>query len=435
MVTWELQINKFNNQETFFEEYQKNNLIKIRNDLKNYFESIDQKIFLSAWRKNKGYIPDGFKSRTILTIYGRITYKRRIYKYWDKIKYNYVFLTDKKLEIEKYSRVISHLKFKILEQIGTGKRQRDICDMFSFANITRATVSNIIKSFNFETSFKYLVNNIAKIKIPKYLYFNMDETYINLRTANKLCKYRIRLVTFHTGYNKLFSTEKRKVLDNKRVYYQLIPNSKKIKTAEFMASLKKFAQKFYSNIDDIKIIICGDGARWIREAKNYWPNAEYILDKFHSIRYLKQIFTNRNNQLELQGYQNSKNFFESGAYHDLIMQLKQITAKPGKEEKLVKIINYFINNAFGISNQKLKYNIGVSAEADISHIIKWLLGYGSKVFNYQTFKNMLFLKTAEINQINIISFLKKEYQKEKEEIKTYYWKSYWANKKNIKSFF
>lgn len=39
-----------------------------------------------------------------------------------------------------------------------------------------------------------------------------------------------------------------------------------------------------------------------------------------------------------------------------------------------------------INHTNLDYNISVSTENDISNIIKWLLGYGTKVFNYQTFK-------------------------------------------------
>ena len=66
---------QFKNQYVFFEDYQQVNLNRIRNELKKYFESVDQNIFLSSWRKNKGYIPDGFKSRTILTVYGQLLIK------------------------------------------------------------------------------------------------------------------------------------------------------------------------------------------------------------------------------------------------------------------------------------------------------------------------------------------------------------------------
>lgn len=427
-----LEQNQADNQYLFFEKYQENNLIKIRNDLKNHFESVDQEIFFSSWRKNKGYIPDGFKSRTIRTIYGPVTFKRRVYKYWNKTRFQYVFLADQKLQIDKYSRIASHLKFKILEQVATGKRQRDICDMFTDANLTRATISNIIKLSDFPDSFKEISKNIVRIKIPKYLYINMDETFIKLRRNNKMKKYRIRLVTFHTGYHEFYSTEKRKVLANKRVYYQLLPINKKINTFEFMLTLEKVAKKFYSNVNQAKVIIGGDGAAWIRDAANYWINAQYVLDKFHAVRYLKQLYPNHHEEKIYLKYQKSKNLLASGAAKELLNELREIKSKPEKEQKLEKIVNFFKNNYFGVANQSLSWNIGVSAEGDVSHIIKWLLGYGSKAFNFQTFQNILFLKVNEVNQVDVVTFLQKQYQLEKEAIKNFYWKSYWATRENVR---
>lgn len=429
MALGEVQISNSTNQYLFFENYQKENLIKVKNDLKTHFENVDQEIFLSSWRKNKGYIPDGFKSRTILTIYGPVTYKRRIYKYWDEYRYRYVFLADKKLQVERYSRITSHLKFKILEQIATGKRQRDILDMFSFAKFSRATITKIVNAFDFQEQLNIVFDNNSRVKIPQYLYINMDETFLKLRKNKKLNKYRIRLVTYHTGYHKLYSSAKRKVLANKRVFFQILPMSKRIDTAEFTADVEKMAHKFYSNVDNVKVIIGGDGAPWIRNTSQYWPNSNYVLDKFHALRYLKQLFPTRSNLLNHQYYQASKTLFESGTYLELVQHLKKSIIKPEKEKKLKEVMTYFRNNATGIINQSLDHNIGVSAEGDISHIIKWLLGYGTKAFNYQTFKNMLLLRTAEINQLDIFSYLKNEYQEEKEREQQFYWKSYWTFKK------
>lgn len=425
MALGETQISKFTNQYLFYENYQKESLIKIRNDLKNQFENVDQEIFLSSWRKNKGYIPDGFKPRTIITIYGPVTYKRRIYKYWDKYRYRYVFLADKKLQVERYSRLTSHLKFKILEQIATGKRQRDICDMFAFAKFSRATITKLVNSFDFQEPLNIVFDNYIKVKIPQYLYINMDETFLKLRKNKKLNKYRIRLVTFHTGYHKFYSSAKRKVLANKRVFFQILPMSRKIDTAEFTADVEKMAHKFYSNVENAKVIIGGDGAPWIRNASQYWPNTDYVLDKFHAYRYLKQLFPTKNNCLNYQQYQTSKSLFESGTYLELVQHLKQAIIKTEKIKKLKEVMTYFKNNAIGVTNQNLDHNIGVSAEGDISHIIKWLLGYGTKAFNYQTFKNMLLLRTAEINQLDILSYLKNEYQEEKEKEEQYFKENYW----------
>lgn len=435
----ELKQEQFNNQFLFFENYQIANLTRIQKDLQNYFEKIDQDIFLSSWRKENGYIPDGFKKRTILTIFGSITYKRRIYKYWNQYRYQYVFLTDKKLEIEKYSRVTNHLKFKILEQISHGKRQRDIYDSIGQTNITTATIGNIIKSFNLSKALKILTLKQKQISILNCLYINMDETYIKLRNNNKLNKYRIRLITFHTGYDQNASTNKRKVLANKRVYWQLFPITQKIDTKEFINNIKTIAKLFYNNVDNSKIIIGGDGAPWIRESSYYWSKSYYLLDKFHAYRQLKKIFPNQVNNKNLEKYQISKNLFNLGSYSELITYLENNSAKlvtQEKQIKLEKVINYFKHNSIGIINQKLQFNIGVSAEGDVSHIVKWLLGYGSKAFNYQTFKNMLLLRTSEINQIDIINYLKYENQNKQKLTKQFYQRKYYYSslkKNNLQS--
>ncbi|MDQ7983039.1 MAG: UPF0236 family protein [Spiroplasma sp.] len=427
-MDWQgLSQNQFNNQFLFFENYQTINLLRMQKDLQKYFEKVDQDIFNSTWRKEHGYIPDGFKKRTILTIFGAITFRRRTYKYWDQYQYRYVFLADKKLEIEKYSRVTNHLKFKILEQIATGKRQRDIYDSLNQANITTATIGNIIKSFNLSDAVKHLALAQKPIAIKNYLYINMDETYVKLRNNNKMNKYRIRLITFHTGYDENLSTNKRKVLANKRVYWQLFPINQKIETKKFVDNIKTIANIFYTNIANSKIIIGGDGAPWIREVSYYWKKSYYLLDKFHAYRNLKKIFPNQTKTKNLEKYQISKNLFKLGSYPELITYLKTNFPDSNKEQqlKLEKVINYFKNNSLGIINQNLQFNIGVSAEGDVSHIIKWLLGYGSKALNFQTFKNMLLLRTAEINQYDIINYLKFECQNKQKIINEFYQTNYW----------
>ncbi|MCL8209905.1 hypothetical protein [Spiroplasma attinicola] len=71
--------------------------------------------------------------------------------------------------------------------------------MFFHAKLTRVTVSKIIKSFELKDPLNIVSNDIKKVKIPKTLYINMDETFVKLRKNKKLRKYRIRLVTFHAG--------------------------------------------------------------------------------------------------------------------------------------------------------------------------------------------------------------------------------------------
>lgn len=38
----------------------------------------------------------------------------------------------------------------------------------------------------------------------------------------------------------------------------------------------------------------GDGAPWIRQCSSYWPGSIYILDKFHAVRKISQVFSPKN---------------------------------------------------------------------------------------------------------------------------------------------
>lgn len=47
-----------------------------------------------------------------------------------------------------------------------------------------------------------------------------------------------------------------------------------------MNKVYNLASSFYTNIDNVNVIIAGDGAPWIRQCSSYWPDSIYILDKF-----------------------------------------------------------------------------------------------------------------------------------------------------------
>ncbi|WP_338982309.1 hypothetical protein [Spiroplasma endosymbiont of Eupeodes luniger] len=87
--------------------------------------------------------------------------------------------------------------------------------------------------------------------------------------------------------------------------------------------------------------------------------------------------------------------------------------KNEQKNKLKSLIKYFRAKKEGVINQGASWNIGVNAEGQISHIIKWLLSYGGKIFNIRTFKNMLHVHIANINGINPVNLLRQEIEDER----------------------
>lgn len=89
--------------------------------------------------------------------------------------------------------------------------------MFYTANVATTTIGKIIQSLEFQEPLKIIFDYVLQVKTPEHLYINIDETFLKLRVKGKMKKYRIRLVTYHTGYDKFWSTSKQKVLANKSV--------------------------------------------------------------------------------------------------------------------------------------------------------------------------------------------------------------------------
>ncbi|WP_375315737.1 hypothetical protein [Spiroplasma endosymbiont of Tipula paludosa] len=94
--------------------------------------------------------------------------------------------------------------------------------------------------------------------------------------------------------------------------------------------------------------------------------------------------------------------------------------------------NYFSNNKHGIHNQNLEWNIGCSIESDVSHLVKQQLGYGAKIYNHKNLNNLLQLRMANLNKLNVLHYINENINSEIEIRKEIYKNSLW-NKYNNKN--
>lgn len=376
--------------------------------LKEEYENKDKEIFNSQWRKENGYIPHGVRERTLITIFGKLTYKRHRYLIWNKNRYNFTYLADAALGVKKYQRVTAHLQIKVLTLISQGKRYQDILDCIPKANISSNTISNIITRTEIDSLESIISNNIKQISLNEYLYVNIDDTFLSLKENNKKQQYRVRVVLFHTGYDQVKSKGNKKFLKDSRIFVFLTKKNEQINTKVFFEKIQRIAEKFYSNVHQAQVIISGDGAPWIRQVQKHWPNSSYILDRFHTVRKIRQLFNPNNRHLQ-PIYETLRVMFFDGDYHAMMETLSDLWFNDEyKDFKLKKLKSYLSNNEKnqGISNQKQKFNLGCNIESTISHHVKSLLGYGAKAFSKNNYLKILTLHVADFNGIDIKSILK-----------------------------
>lgn len=89
-------------------------------------------------------------------------------------------------------------------------------------------------------------------------------------------------------------------------------------------------------------------------------NIPYVIDRHHAFKALKKRFI-FNRKVDNKKLTNAYNLFINGEYYQLLDFLKE-----NKVDK--QIYKYFKNNEEGVINQK-KWNQGVCAESDVSHIL------------------------------------------------------------------
>lgn len=376
--------------------------------LKEEYENKDKEIFNSQWRKENGYIPHGVRERTLITIFGKLTYKRHRYLIWNKNRYNFTYLADAALGIQKYQRVTAHLQIKVLTLISQGKRYQDILDCMPKAKISSNTISNIITRTEIDSLESIISNNVKPIPLKDYLYINIDDTFLSLKENNQKQQYRVRVVLFHTGYDQVKSKGNKKFLKDSRIFIFLTKKDERINTKTFFQKIQKIAAKFYNRVGQAQVIISGDGAPWIRQAQKYWPNSSYILDRFHTVRKIRQLFNPNNRHLQ-PIYEALRVMFFNGDYHTMMETLSDLWFNDEyKDFKLKKLKSYLSNNEKnqGISNQKQKFNLGCNIESTISHHVKSLLGYGAKAFSKNNYLKILTLHLADFNGVDIESILK-----------------------------
>lgn len=195
-------------------------------------------------------------------------------------------------------------------------------------------------------------------------------------------------MTFNTGIIKKYNRNK---LENKRYAYIITTKGENIPINQFSNFLFEKINEFY-DFTDITLKMGGDGATWIENiADNI--GADFVADKYHAIKALGNIFINgvgkRKVSKNWDNYFKSINLLKNGKYYELMKLL--IINNVDKD-----ILNYFKRSKQGIINQSAEWNIGVSAESDIFHLVKSITA-GARIFSDNHFKNKIKAKADLLN--------------------------------------
>ncbi|ATZ17199.1 hypothetical protein ELUMI_v1c04750 [Williamsoniiplasma luminosum] len=366
-------------------------------NLKKEIEDYDQTWFKTRdktlWKKSTN------RKRFLRTKEGTILFSFRIYKNAETKKWFAPVLEE--FDLSSKSPIPNFIRKEILNYIDTFGKYKAVKAAMNKLKITNMTISTYYRSLDLhQMEMEKAIKEKPKLQDGQLVYVFLDDAYPTVKNqdvkniTNKKVQKQIRVISFNLGKKENLESKKESLLISKRVGFiaGYVGFGPTISVEDTVQSIKQYGNNFYENFDNAQIIIGGDGDRSFKKiAKEL--NATLILDKFHSVKYLKDFFIRGKQKYNPQNQANlrhAKELLYLGEFESLMAFLKLF---PNRS----KVVKYFTNNSEAVVNNSLEYNFGVSVESEVCRLVKAILGFGSKALSDLVFMNMMTMRAFKIN--------------------------------------
>lgn len=374
------------------------------NVIKLYFEYIDDIFFNTSYRK-KNCISKGFYSRTVLTLFGEVTFKRRYY--YDKNNNERFFFTDYFLNLPKRKYFDPFICANICEEASSSsysKAGKIVSNKIgkridNNINIPRASARNIVMKFDIDNN-NYEEN---KRRIEK-IFIMLDEKFVGSQFNNKK-DHMIKAAVLFEDTELVYKYKKK---DNSIDRYKLV-NSHTCASIdnELLNDTIEYIYNTY-DIDSLKEInFMGDCALWIKNfPKSNWFKFDndiqinFSMDGFHFSQALGNLTTQKyddvyNALYEYVSTDNKEDFIRlCNEFLDLFPERKDVI-----ETKRDYILNNWNERQFYQNHSYLK----CSMESHISHIFADIFTSRPKAYSKKGLRQLLKLRLLKVNNKDIKS--------------------------------
>ena len=367
------------------------------NAIKSYFEFIDNVFFNSIYRK-KNCVSKGFYKRTILTLFGEITFKRRYY--FDKTNNERFFFTDFYLNLPKRKYFDPFICADIVEEAASSsysKTGKIIASKIgnrinNIISISRASVRNIVMSLNIEED-----NYDEDKKRIEKLYVMLDEKFVGSQFNNKQ-DHMIKAAVLFENTELVYKYKKKE--DSIDRYKLIGSHTCASIDNELLNDTVDYIYNTY-DVDYLKEInFMGDCALWIKNfPKSNWfkfdNNIEinFSMDGFHFSQALGNLTTLKHEDVYDALYEYvAKNTRLCNEFLDCFPERKETI-----EKKRDYILNNWNERQFYQNHSYLK----CSMESHISHIFADIFTSRPKAYSKKGLKQLLKLRLLKVNNKNI----------------------------------
>src|SRR5690625_708348 len=232
---------------------------------------------------------------TIETMFGSITLKRRIYL--DREKEERVALLDRYLEFSGSDGLSPFLTDLAVKWAVKGPSYRDardrLSDLLGYEVMSHEGIRQKVLGIKEKS-----ITSIDKSKNKKsvdVLFLEVDELHAHKQHSERSTR-EVKIGVAHEGWETRHPSSNEYVLQDKSYWHTLGTGE------EFWDSFSRYLYDKYEITEDTFVVINGDGAPWIRAGVDYFQNAIYVYDHYHTKKWIKSALSNRTKQERRKAY-------------------------------------------------------------------------------------------------------------------------------------
>ena len=389
-------------------------LQKIMNDvilqfLIDTFESIDKYFKDSEERKKNFYINKSNVERTLITIFGELTFSRTLYQ--NKFTGEYYFYIDDILQLEPYKNYDPVVQALMIRD-GTltspnHSTYHSSLDSLHLESLYSNTLVPIPKStlYYYKKNIKILEIDYKEIPTDHHtLYVMVDEKWIHEQDKSQPDKKKWIMSKCFVTFTGITRKGKRSRLVGRHIFI----TSSDYPWKDFMDEIPRIYN--FENLNTINLL--SDAGSWIlsgvSELKLYTNNKITINTcEFHVKQKINRSTTDKELRLKIADiiyeHENKNEFIKE---MDKLIESKSSDAR---KQKVTEYKNYILKHWKGIIN--MKYSLCKSSmEAHIEHCIASSFSSVPKAYSKNNIETYLKLQEMILNDVNIFRYYLDTYQ-------------------------
>lgn len=367
----------------------------------NFFEAIDNQFKNSRERKEKYVINKSNVERTLITIFGTITFQRTLYQ--NKITGEYYFYLDDVLGLESYRNYDPVVRgILVQDSVLTNPNHSSQFSSLNALNLKHSLLGSI--SIPKQTIYKFKqetkIRNVCydELSCDKNLYVMVDEKWIHQQDKKEPNKKKWIMCKCFVTFTGIHRKGKRSRLINRHIFMTASNTPWK----DFMNEIDKIYD--FEKLENINLL--SDAGSWIlsgaSEMKLYSNNKITIHTcEFH----VKQKINRSTADQELRQtiadiiYKNE----DKKAFIEEMDKLIENKDKESRKQKITEYKSYILRHWKGIIN--MKHSLCKSSmEAHIEHCVASTFSSVPKAYSINNIETYLKLQEMKLNGMNILNY-------------------------------